>query len=98
MDTEWILNGFLARRRTCNLLKSWGERRGLNPRPSVPQTDALPAELRSPHAEWKQFTLLLLQDQRGTIGTTRFVILEWTVRLQGAVGGMQDGCVCSEQP
>ena len=26
----------------------WGERRGLNPRPSVPQTDALPAELRSP--------------------------------------------------
>src|SRR4030088_967310 len=29
-------------------LKNWGERRGLNPRPSVPQTDALPAELRSP--------------------------------------------------
>jgi hypothetical protein len=28
--------------------KCWGERRGLNPRPSVPQTDALPAELRSP--------------------------------------------------
>src|SRR6202041_1405411 len=28
--------------------ESWGERRGLNPRPSVPQTDALPAELRSP--------------------------------------------------
>ncbi len=28
--------------------KNWGERRGLNPRPSVPQTDALPAELRSP--------------------------------------------------
>src|SRR6185437_11843081 len=26
----------------------WGERRDLNPRPSVPQTDALPAELRSP--------------------------------------------------
>jgi hypothetical protein len=30
------------------LFRSWGERRGLNPRPSVPQTDALPAELRSP--------------------------------------------------
>jgi hypothetical protein len=28
--------------------KGWGERRDLNPRPSVPQTDALPAELRSP--------------------------------------------------
>jgi hypothetical protein len=27
---------------------SWGERRGLNPRHSVPQTDALPAELRPP--------------------------------------------------
>ena len=26
----------------------WGERWDLNPRPSVPQTDALPAELRSP--------------------------------------------------
>src|SRR5579863_5591120 len=32
-STEWI---------------SWGERWDLNPRPSVPQTDALPAELRSP--------------------------------------------------
>lgn len=26
----------------------WGERWGLNPRPSEPQPDALPAELRSP--------------------------------------------------
>jgi hypothetical protein len=33
---EWIQQG------------NWGERRGLYPRPSVPQTDALPAELRSP--------------------------------------------------
>src|SRR5580693_6679403 len=30
----------------------WGERRGLNPRPSVPQTDALPAELRSPMSDF----------------------------------------------
>ena len=30
---------------------SWGERWDLNPRPSVPQTDALPAELRSPPGE-----------------------------------------------
>src|SRR5271170_387615 len=30
---------------------NWGERRGLNPRPSVPQTDALPAELRSPPSD-----------------------------------------------
>ena len=28
--------------------KGWGERWDLNPRRSVPQTDALPAELRSP--------------------------------------------------
>src|SRR5271154_7447633 len=28
--------------------RNWGERWDLNPRPSVPQTDALPAELRSP--------------------------------------------------
>lgn len=28
--------------------KGWGERRGSNPRHSVPQTDALPAELRPP--------------------------------------------------
>ena len=28
--------------------KDWGERWDLNPRPSVPQTDALPTELRSP--------------------------------------------------
>src|SRR5580698_7549750 len=33
----------------------WGERRGLNPRPSVPQTDALPAELRSPQTKYTQF-------------------------------------------
>ena len=32
----------------------WGERRGLNPRPSVPQTDALPAELRSPQTTYTQ--------------------------------------------
>ena len=35
--------------------KGWGERRDLNPRPSVPQTDALPAELRSPPSDYKDF-------------------------------------------
>ena len=40
--------------------KVWGERRGLNPRPSVPQTDALPAELRSPHVDWKQFNTFFI--------------------------------------
>lgn len=29
----------------------WGERRGSNPRPPVPQTGALPAELRPPHSK-----------------------------------------------
>ena len=35
----------------CDRLKNkkWGERRGLNPRPSGPQPDALPAELRPPY-------------------------------------------------
>jgi hypothetical protein len=36
----------------------WGGRRGSNPRHSVPQTDALPAELRPPVADNTQFTLL----------------------------------------
>src|SRR5581483_335563 len=40
------------------LLSGLGERRDLNPRPSVPQTDALPAELRSPHADCKQFSIV----------------------------------------
>src|SRR3984893_17872047 len=39
-----------------NRRKIWGERRGLNPRPSVPQTDALPAELRSPRTKYTQFS------------------------------------------
>ena len=38
---------------------NWGERRGLNPRPSVPQTDALPAELRSPHGKTSMFMLVI---------------------------------------
>ena len=32
-------------------LFAWGERRGSNPRPSEPQSDALPTELRPPSAE-----------------------------------------------
>jgi hypothetical protein len=36
------------RKRFVFSLKGWGERWDLNPRPSVPQTDALPTELRSP--------------------------------------------------
>lgn len=31
-----------------SLLKKWGERRDLNPRPLEPQSRALPAELRPP--------------------------------------------------
>jgi hypothetical protein len=38
--------------------RNWGERRGLNPRPSVPQTDALPAELRSPPSAEIVYTIL----------------------------------------
>jgi hypothetical protein len=35
-----------------------GERWDLNPRPSVPQTDALPAELRSPQVEEERLMLI----------------------------------------
>lgn len=37
--------------------EGWGGRRGLNPRHSVPQTDALPAELLPPPGNSLQFTL-----------------------------------------
>src|SRR6476646_6942117 len=37
--------------------EGWGGRRGLNPRHSVPQTDALPAELLPPPDNSLQFTL-----------------------------------------
>src|SRR5579863_3887088 len=47
-STEWI---------------SWGERWDLNPRPSVPQTDALPAELRSPQGAEKQFTTVSVRGE-----------------------------------
>ena len=38
-----------------NFLTRWGERWDLNPRPSVPQTDALPTELRSPQIRSVRF-------------------------------------------
>src|SRR5712692_4579580 len=40
------------------MYKGWGGRRGSNPRHSVPQTDALPAELLPPSIELPQFTLI----------------------------------------
>jgi hypothetical protein len=49
---------------------SWGGRRGSNPRHSVPQTDALPAELRPPVADSKQFTLLFPTAKAGSMGPT----------------------------
>jgi hypothetical protein len=54
--------------------KIWGERWDLNPRPSVPQTDALPTELRSPQIGTTELSLPIhstaLQDFSG--GTTFF--------------------------
>jgi hypothetical protein len=52
-----LLPSRLSKTVCANSKKSWGERRGLNPRPSVPQTDALPAELRSPPPKYDQFRL-----------------------------------------
>lgn len=38
-------------------LKAWGERRGLNPRPSDPQSDALPIELRPPYSVFRSYSM-----------------------------------------
>ena len=51
--------------------KVWGGRRGLNPRHSVPQTDALPAELLPPLTDDKQFTLLFHCGKVGSMGPKR---------------------------
>src|SRR4029077_11810231 len=48
--------------------KVWGGRRGLNPRHSVTQTDALPAELLPPLTDNKQFTLLSPCGKVGQLG------------------------------
>ena len=52
--------------------KIWGGRRGLNPRHSVPQTDALPAELLPPLTDNRQFTLLFRYAKEGSIGQSCF--------------------------
>src|SRR5229473_6027944 len=49
----------------------WGGRRGLNPRHSVPQTDALPAELLPPLTDNKHLTLLFGLRKRGSMGQPR---------------------------
>ena len=41
-----------GREKQARLEGTWGERWDLNPRPSEPQSDALPAELRSPPTGW----------------------------------------------
>src|ERR1700722_1757790 len=48
VSRQFVAQRMLRSPQPERLVESWGERRGLNPRPSVPQTDALPAELRSP--------------------------------------------------
>ena len=58
----------------CSMTGRWGGRRDLNPRLSVPQTDALPAELLPPPVEglvyatlarWKSSAEIGAQDIRG---------------------------------
>jgi hypothetical protein len=66
--TKWPFN-----KCKCKSLKEfWGERRDLNPRPSVPQTDALPAELRSPPIETKVFSCLPVRQFLHTFCIMRF--------------------------
>src|SRR5580658_3045747 len=58
--------------------RNWGERRGLNPRPSVPQTDALPAELRSPPSGFIVYTIWRVLQRHRCARSPRFVpIWEW---------------------
>ena len=62
MDTKWTLGRFRrGRPKTLTDLGCWGERRDLNPRPSVPQTDALPTELRSPHDRLRLLRVLRIR-------------------------------------
>lgn len=56
--------------RLCFIGYFWGGRRGLNPRHSVPQTDALPAELLPPLTDNKQFTLLFRYAKEGSTELT----------------------------
>src|SRR5437899_6191795 len=67
-----VLCGRSMRHEMC---EDWGGRRGLNPRHSVPQTDALPAELLPPLTDNKQFTLLFGQCKRGSMGQSRPILL-----------------------
>ena len=47
----------------------------MNPRHSVPQTDALPAELLPPLVDCKQFTLLSLCGKVGSNGSITSILL-----------------------
>ncbi len=60
-----------SRRTLFSVVKDWGGRRGLNPRHSVPQTDALPAELLPPLTDNKHLTLLFGLRKRGSMGQPR---------------------------
>jgi hypothetical protein len=44
--------------------RDWGGRRGLNPRHSVPQTDALPAELLPPTFDLPSLRYFLVMEKR----------------------------------
>src|SRR5215475_3100267 len=75
------LNGSEKKWGLYNCLKIWGGRRGLNPRHSVPQTDALPAELLPPHCNYRTYyaaawvngsiTSILLPSNAGIEAKTR---------------------------
>jgi hypothetical protein len=43
----------------------WGGRWDLNPRHSVPQTDALPAELRPPEVKEEVYAMFLSEEREG---------------------------------
>src|SRR5919199_629351 len=82
----------------CFSCKSQGDRRGSNPRPSGPQPDALPTELRSPSS----FSILpasagrakRLGLNKGVVGsedrTGRF-----TLYKGGYSSGKRQGCYCT---
>src|SRR4030088_648304 len=81
------------------ILREWGGRRGLNPRHSVPQTDALPAELRPPVADSKQFTLLFPTAKAGSMGPTHQFYCQSTKELMPTHATCKaDADACTDEP
>src|SRR5258707_2342470 len=78
---------------------SWGGRRGLSPRHSVTQTDALPAELLPPPIDNKQFTLLFQSAKEGSMGQSRQFCCQLKRELRPThASGIEAASACTGEP